>query len=55
MERAFIKTAEDTYPKKIFANQLITVDDLQEFKKQLLQELLVALKPATGVWRQKSG
>src|ERR1700712_4090914 len=53
MERAFRKTAEDCYPKKIFANQLITVDDLQQFKKQLLEELLVALKPTTSVTTKK--
>ena len=49
MEKVFRKTAGDTYPQKIFANQLITVHDLQEFKKQLLQELLVALKPTTSI------
>ncbi|GEO08699.1 helix-turn-helix domain-containing protein [Segetibacter aerophilus] len=53
MERAFRKTAEDTYPKKIFAHQLITVDDLEDFKKQLLEELLRALKPATGITTKK--
>lgn len=53
MERTFRKTADDTYPKKIFAHQLITVDDLQEFKKQLLDELLKALKPATAITAKK--
>jgi len=32
------------FPRKIFANQLITVDDLLQFKKQLVEELLTALK-----------
>ncbi len=52
MEKTFRKPAEDTYPQKIFAHQLITVDDLQQFKKQLLEELFTALK-----WEQslKSG
>ena len=44
MERTFRKLQEDIYPKKIFASQLITIDDLMQFKKQLLEELLTALK-----------
>ena len=44
MERTFRKSAEDTYPQRIFAYQLITVDDLLQFKKELVQELLTALK-----------
>jgi hypothetical protein len=42
--KTFRKPAEDSYPQKIFAHQLITVDDLFQFKKELLQELLTALK-----------
>ena len=53
MERTFKKTAEDTYPQKIFAHQLITIDDLQQFKKQLLEELLTALKKQTGALPKK--
>ncbi len=49
MERTFRKTTEDAYPQKIFAHQLITIDDLQQFKKQLLEELLLAFKKQTGV------
>jgi len=44
MEKTFRKPAEDSYPQKIFAHQLITVDDLFQFKKELVQELLTALK-----------
>ena len=44
MERTFRDTHGDVYPKKIFASQLITVDDLLEFKKQLIIELIAALK-----------
>ena len=44
MEKTFRKPAEDHYPQKIFAHQLITVDDLFEFKKELVQELLKALQ-----------
>ena len=53
MENTFRKTMEDLYPKKIFANQLITVDDLHEFKKQLVDELLVALKSERSVSTKK--
>jgi hypothetical protein len=48
MEKTFRKPAEDTYPQKIFAHQLITVDDLFQFKKELVQELLTALKSQTN-------
>ncbi len=44
MERTFRKPSEDMYPQKIFANQLITVGDLQQFKKQLIEELVTTLK-----------
>ena len=40
----FRKPAQDTYPQKIFAHQLITIDDLLQFKKELVQELLTALR-----------
>jgi hypothetical protein len=53
MEKTFRKTEEDAYPQKIFAHQLITIDDLQQFKKQLLDELLLALKKQTGVVPKK--
>ena len=44
MERTFRKLLEEIYPRKIFANQLITVDDFEQFKKQLIDELVTALK-----------
>ncbi|MEJ7678716.1 MAG: hypothetical protein WKG06_12835 [Segetibacter sp.] len=47
MEKTFRKP-EDTYPQKIYAHQIVTLDDLQQFKKQLLDELLAALKSQTG-------
>lgn len=54
MERTFKKTTEENiYPQKIFAHQLITIDDLQQFKKQLLEELLLAFKKQTGVVPKK--
>lgn len=43
MEKTFRKP-EDTYPQKIYAPQIVTIDDLQQFKKQLLDELLAAFK-----------
>jgi hypothetical protein len=46
MEKTFGKPAEDTYPQKVFVHQLITVDDLFQFKKELVQELLTAFKVA---------
>src|SRR5450432_1108529 len=53
MERTFRKSGEDIYPQKIFANQLITVDDLLQFKKQLLEELLTAIKSQNGIVPKK--
>ena len=44
MKRTFSIPAEDSYPQKIFAHHLITVDDLLQFKKELVQELLTALR-----------
>ena len=53
MEKTFRKPEEDIYPQKIFANQLITVDDLLQFKKQLLEELLTALKSQNSIVPKK--
>jgi hypothetical protein len=53
MERTFTKPAEDTCPQKIFAHQLITVDDLFQFKKELVQELLTALKSQSNATPRK--
>jgi hypothetical protein len=41
------------YPQKIFVYQLITIYDLQQFRKQLLEELLLALKMQTGAVTKK--
>ena len=48
MEQSKRKDNHDLYPKKIFANQLITLDDLLQFKKQLLDELLIAFRSQSG-------
>ena len=47
MDKIIRKPAEDIYPQKIFAHQLITVDDLNEFRQKLLNELLAVLKTQT--------
>lgn len=52
MQKPF-RNEEESYPKKIFANQLITVEDLQLFKNQLLDELIAALKAQTGTIPKK--
>ena len=54
MEKTFRKPMEDMYPQKIFASQLITVDHLDQFKRKLLEELLVALKSQNSVVPKKS-
>lgn len=53
VEKLLNGKSQDIYPKKIFANQLITVDDLFQFKKELLEELIVALKLQSTVPRKK--
>ena len=53
MERTIRKMDQDQYPQKIFANQLITVDDLLHFNKQLLDELLAAFKTQSGTVLKK--
>jgi len=53
MERTIRDSHGEAYPKKIFANQLITVDDLMEFKKQLIIELIAALKSQINIIPRK--
>lgn len=53
MEKKFQSTTGEIYPQKIFAHQLITVDDLSQFKKQLLEELLAVLKSQAGIVPKK--
>ena len=53
MEKTFSRHEGDMYPRRIFASQLITVEDLQQFKKQFLEELLAALKTQTGIIPKK--
>src|SRR4051812_5730747 len=53
MEKPFRKQEGAPYPQKIYAHQLITIDDLEQFKKQLLEELLTVLKSQTGAVPKK--
>lgn len=53
MEKIAKKPAEDMYPQKIFAHQLITVDDLNEFRQKLLNELLTVLKTQNTIVPKK--
>ena len=53
MERTIREPNGDVYPKKIYASQLITVDDLLQFKKQLLVELVAELKSQINIVPKK--
>jgi hypothetical protein len=53
MEKKSHPTYGTTYPQKIFAHQLITVDDLTQFKQELLNELLSVLKTQSGIIPKK--
>ena len=53
MEKIFSNYNVEEYPKKIFASQLITVDDLLQFKKQLLVELIAELKSQINIVPKK--
>ena len=53
MERVFRKPEEEAYPQKIFAHQLITVDDLQQFKKQLVTKLITFAFPTKQKAREQ--
>ena len=44
MEKVNKTSGEQYYPMKVYASQLITIDDLARFKKQLIDEMLTALK-----------
>ena len=53
MEKNYQPTYGGQYPSKIFAHQLITVDDLIQFKQELLSELLSVLKTQSGIIPKK--
>ncbi len=45
MERTFRKTEED-YPQKIFAHQLITINDFATVQKTINRRTVISLKKA---------
>lgn len=53
MENKFNVVSPENYSQKIFANQLVTIEDLLHFKTQLLEELLIALKSQTSIVPKK--
>lgn len=53
MEKIIRGYSGEAYPQKIFANQLITVEDLLQFKKQLLAELIAELKSQINIVPKK--
>ena len=42
--KQFNLTEERSYPQKIYASQLVTIDDLHQLQKRIVEELLSALK-----------
>ena len=53
MINKFQQNSGESYPQKIFAHQLITTDDLEQFRKKLVDELLAALKNQGGIVSKK--
>ena len=53
MTNKFQQNSGESYPQKIFAHQLITIDDLEQFRKKLVDELLAALKYQGGIVPKK--
>ena len=53
MINKFQQNSGESYPQKIFAHQLITSDDLEQFRKKLVDELLSALKHQSGLVPKK--
>ena len=44
MEKHKIAEEIKEWPRKIYANQLVTIDDLLQIKKQIVEEILSALR-----------
>ncbi len=53
MEKTFRKTPEDAYPQKIFAHQLITIDDLQQFQKTIIRRASFSTEKANRSCNKK--
>jgi hypothetical protein len=44
--KEYKRSGAEEYPKKIYASQLVTVDDLQELRKNIVNDLISVLKPS---------
>jgi len=53
MERIFNKRGEKFSSERMYAYQLITIADLKDFKNQLIEELLIALKSQNSQTQKK--
>ena len=53
MDKRMLRTVEEVFPQKVFAHHLITLVDLTQFKKQLLEELIALIKAQTGIIPRK--
>ena len=53
MINKFQQNSGESYPQKIFAHQLITTDDLDQFRKKLMEELIAVLKNQGGIVPKK--
>jgi hypothetical protein len=53
MEKIFNKREEKFSSERMYAHQLLTVADLNEFKNQLIEDLLTALRSQTNQPQKK--
>ena len=53
MENAFKKIIEESYPRRVYASQLITLDDLHQFQKEFFEKLEISLKSLQSITPKK--
>ena len=53
MGKVLNNPAMEDYPRRIFANQLITLDDLYQFQTDFFEKLNLALKPLNIIPQKK--
>jgi len=53
MEKTLKTNTADTYPRRVFASQLITLDDLQQFQKEFFERLDESLKSLKSITPKK--
>src|SRR5665213_2301735 len=53
MEKGRITEDTKEWPRKIYANQLVTIDDLQQMKQQIVEEILSALRTQLQIPQKK--